>query len=55
MASDMAITASLALQFGCPAEVLRRAIKRDGQGRAASLLGAALDWPQEETNKAGAA
>jgi ribonucleoside-diphosphate reductase alpha chain len=43
MASDAAIAASLALQFGCPAEVLRRALKRDGQGKASSPLGVALD------------
>jgi ribonucleoside-diphosphate reductase alpha chain len=53
MASDMAIAASLALQFGCPAEVLRRALKRDGQGRASSPLGAALDL-LDQTNKADA-
>jgi hypothetical protein len=43
MASDAAIAASLALQFGCPAEVLRKALKRDGQDGASSPLGAALD------------
>ena len=56
MASDAAIAASLALQFGCPAEVLRRALKRDGQGRALSPLAAALDrLLNEQTNEAGAA
>jgi hypothetical protein len=43
MASDAAIAASLALQFGCPVETLRRALKCDGQGRASGPLGAALD------------
>ena len=43
MASDAAIAASLALQFGCPAEVLRKAFKRDGQGLPLSPLAAALD------------
>ena len=43
MASDAAIAASLALQFGCPAEVLRRALARDSRGRATGPLGAALD------------
>jgi ribonucleoside-diphosphate reductase alpha chain len=43
MASDAAIAASLALQFGCPVEVLRRALSRDAQGNASSPLGAALD------------
>lgn len=54
MASDAAIAASLALQFGCPVETLRRALKRDGKGKALSPLGRALDLLQEETNKAGA-
>lgn len=43
MASDAAIAASLALQFGCPVETLRKALKRDGQGRASGPLGTALD------------
>jgi ribonucleoside-diphosphate reductase alpha chain len=43
MASDAAIAASLAMQYGCPAEVLRRALSRDSQGRATSPLGLALD------------
>jgi len=43
MASDSAIAASLALQYGCPADVLRKALSRDRQGRASSPLGAALD------------
>jgi hypothetical protein len=42
-ARDSAIAASLALQFGCPLETLRRALLRDPQGRASSPLGAALD------------
>ena len=43
LASDCAIAASLALQFGCPVETLRRALSRDAQGRATGPLGAALD------------
>jgi hypothetical protein len=43
MASDAAIAASLALQYGCPAETLRKALSRDSQGRASSPLGVALD------------
>lgn len=43
MASDAAIAASLALQFGCPAETLRKALKRDSQGRASGPLAEALD------------
>jgi hypothetical protein len=43
LASDAAIAASLALQFGCPVDVLRKALSRDSQGRASSPVGAALD------------
>jgi hypothetical protein len=43
MASDGAIAASLALQFGCPADVLRKALSRDSGGRANGPLGCALD------------
>jgi hypothetical protein len=43
MASDSAIAASLALQYGCPPDVLRKALSRDRQGRASSPLGVALD------------
>jgi len=41
--SDAAIAISLALQFGCPIDTIRHALKRDGQGIAASPIGAALD------------
>lgn len=43
MASDSAVAASLALQYGCPAETLRRALSRDARGNASGPLGAALD------------
>jgi hypothetical protein len=43
MASDGAVAASLALQFGCPVEVLRKALCRDGSGKASGPVGAALD------------
>jgi hypothetical protein len=43
LAHDAAILASLALQFGCPLDTLRHAIKRDGRGVAASPIGEALD------------
>jgi hypothetical protein len=43
MASDAAIAASLALQFGCPAEILRKALSRDARGNASSPIGVALD------------
>jgi len=42
-ARDSAIAASLALQYGCPLEVLRRALLRDAQGNASTPLGAAID------------
>jgi hypothetical protein len=48
MASDAAIAASLALQFGCPAEMLRKALSRDSRGRASSPLGATLNLLAEE-------
>ena len=43
MASDGAIAASLALQFGCPVEVLRKALSRDARGNPTGPLGSALD------------
>ena len=42
-ARDSAIAASLALQFGCPLGVLRRALLRDAHGNASTPLGIALD------------
>jgi ribonucleoside-diphosphate reductase alpha chain len=42
-ARDAAVAASLALQFGCPIDVLRKALLRDPRGVASSPLGAALD------------
>ena len=43
LASDCAIAASLTLQFGCPAEVLARALSRDSRNNATGPLGIALD------------
>jgi hypothetical protein len=43
MASDAAIAASLALQFGCPVETLRKALSRDARGNASGPLGQVLD------------
>jgi hypothetical protein len=40
---DAAILASLALQWGCPLDDIRHALKRDVRGVAASPIGAALD------------
>jgi hypothetical protein len=42
-ARDAAVAASLAFQFGCPLETLRRALLRDAHGRPSTPLGAALD------------
>jgi ribonucleoside-diphosphate reductase alpha chain len=42
-ARDAAVAASLALQFGCPLQVLQRTLLRDPQGRPSTPLGAALD------------
>jgi hypothetical protein len=42
-ARDAAICLSLALQYGTPPEAIRAALTRDGAGRPAGILGAALD------------
>jgi hypothetical protein len=42
-AKDSAVVASLALQFGIPVDVIRRALLRDSRGVASSPLGVALD------------
>lgn len=42
-AKDAAIAISLALQHGCPFEVLRSAMSRKSDGRPSGPLGAALD------------
>jgi hypothetical protein len=42
-ARDAAITCSLALQFGADVDTIRKALCRDGQGRASGPLGVALD------------
>ena len=41
---DAAVVCSIALQHGVLVEVIRHALLRDSQGRAASPLGAALDY-----------
>jgi hypothetical protein len=43
LASDAAIAISLALQFGCPLETIRHAMKRDATGNASGPIGAAVD------------
>ena len=42
-AKDAAILASLALQYGAPLDVLRRALLHDSQGRPSTPIGCALD------------
>jgi hypothetical protein len=42
-ARDSAIVFSIAVQCGADPEAIRRALSRDSQGRASSLLGTALD------------
>jgi ribonucleoside-diphosphate reductase alpha chain len=46
-AKDAAILASIALQFGAPLDVLRKALLRDGQGRPSTPIGCALDLIEE--------
>jgi ribonucleoside-diphosphate reductase alpha chain len=55
MASDSAVAASLALQFGCPLDVLRKAMMRDGRGRASGPLGQALEQIANDRAKQPAA
>jgi hypothetical protein len=42
-AKDAAVVASIALQYGVPVDVIRRALLRDPRGVASSPLGVALD------------
>ena len=49
LARDAAILASLALQFGVPTDLMRRAITRDDHEKPATLIGAVLDAMGEGT------
>jgi hypothetical protein len=42
-AQDAAVVCSLALQHGVPLDVIRRALMRDGKGRASGPMATALD------------
>lgn len=42
-AADAAVAVSLALQYGCPVNALRSAMKRDPAGKPQGPLGAVLD------------
>ena len=46
-AKDAAVVCSIALQFGVPLEVIRKALLRDSAGRPSSPLGTALDLISE--------
>jgi hypothetical protein len=43
IAKDSAVVCSIALQYGVPLDVIRRALMRDSQGRANTPLAGALD------------
>jgi ribonucleoside-diphosphate reductase alpha chain len=48
IARDAAVTASLAFQHGCPVAILRKALTRASDGKAAGSIGAVLDLLDEE-------
>jgi hypothetical protein len=48
MASDAAVLASIALQYGAPLQTLQRALMRDARGGASSPIGMALDMLDED-------
>ncbi len=52
MASDAAVVASIALQYGVPLDVIRKALMRDVLGHASGPLGAALDTFAKEDGDA---
>jgi ribonucleoside-diphosphate reductase alpha chain len=43
VASDAAVVASIALQYGVPVDVIRNALMRDSRGRPSGPLGVVLD------------
>jgi hypothetical protein len=50
-AKDSAVVCSIALQFGVPVDVIRKALLRDTNGVASSPLGCALDLVAKETER----
>jgi hypothetical protein len=48
MASDAAVVASIALQYGVPLDVIRHALMRDSRGKPSGPLGVVLDLIAEE-------
>jgi hypothetical protein len=53
LARDLAVTASIALQYGAPASELRHALTRLDDGAAAGPLGALLDIVAPDGHSAG--
>ena len=51
MACDAAVVCSIALQYGVPIQVIRKALMRDSRGRASGPLGVALDCIADEEKK----
>jgi ribonucleoside-diphosphate reductase alpha chain len=47
-AKDSAVVCSIALQFGVPVDVIRKALMRDSAGRPSGPLGVALDFLAED-------
>jgi hypothetical protein len=52
-ASDAAVVASIALQYGVPLDVIRKALMRDPRGGPSGPLAAALDLVVEAVDSAG--
>lgn len=50
-ACDAAVVCSIALQYGVPLDVIRRALMRDPRGNASGPLGVALDVLADDSNK----
>jgi hypothetical protein len=50
-AKDSAVVCSIALQFGVPVDVIRKALLRDTNGVASSPLGTALDLIAKEIRR----
>jgi hypothetical protein len=48
MASDAAVVASIALQYGVPLDVIRHALMRDSRGKPSGPLGVVLDQLAKE-------
>ena len=53
-ARDSAVVCSIALQFGIPLDVIRKALMRDSRGRPNGPLGTALDLVATTTNSKAA-